>query len=37
MCYEPPEDHYETIDNIPPQAQTHENSNHVAYYGYHKG
>ncbi|ENN74484.1 hypothetical protein D910_03889 [Dendroctonus ponderosae] len=36
VCYEPPpEDHYESIDNLPPQRR-HENSNHVAYYGYHK-
>ncbi|CAH1127091.1 unnamed protein product [Ceutorhynchus assimilis] len=36
MCYEPPEDHYETIENLAPHPQIPMNANHVAYYGYHK-
>ncbi|XP_066253874.1 uncharacterized protein [Euwallacea similis] len=36
MCYEPSEDHYESIDNLPTQQHCNENNGHVAYYGYHK-
>ncbi|KAL1491768.1 hypothetical protein ABEB36_012317 [Hypothenemus hampei] len=32
--YEVPEDHYETIDNLPPHNR--HGGSHVAYYGYHK-
>lgn len=36
MSYEPAEDHYESIDNLPPHERPND-SGHVAYYGYHKG
>lgn len=34
--YEPGEDHYESIDHLPPHQRPND-SGHVAYYGYHKG